>query len=214
MKTAHHVLFALVVLASCSSRSDPHEPLDGGVGSCPQGFANCNVTLVDGCETNVAIDPMNCGGCKVRCPSPQGVIATCVVGKCSAACIEGRADCNGAGADGCEVDSMTDPKNCGGCRVVCDDVANGVGSCRDGECVLDCNRHYADCDLDPATGCEVNLESDTMHCGACEVVCSDIHRTPGCAGGVCGGSCETGWADCDGDDGNGCETSLAAGGCK
>lgn len=45
-----------------------------------------------------------------------------------------------------------------------------------------CPGASADCDHDPANGCEVDLGSDVNHCGACGVVCSGGLS---CAGGVC-----------------------------
>lgn len=45
-------------------------------------------------------------------------------------CTLPRADCDGDAANGCEVDTDTDPMHCGACGAPC-----GIGSCVDGECV-------------------------------------------------------------------------------
>jgi len=34
-------------------------------------------------------------------------------------CVAGFANCNGYAADGCEVNLMTDPSNCGSCGYTC-----------------------------------------------------------------------------------------------
>jgi hypothetical protein len=52
-------------------------------------------------------------------------------------------------------------------------LAHAVSSCtQDGCQVDDCEPYYADCDANPANGCEVALRSDTDHCGACDIACS------------------------------------------
>lgn len=47
---------------------------------CYAGFANCNSRLDDGCEANVANDPLNCGGCGTKCDAAQS--QPCVLGQC------------------------------------------------------------------------------------------------------------------------------------
>jgi hypothetical protein len=43
------------------------DPATGGMGACNAGFADCNNNSVDGCETNIAADVNNCGGCGISC---------------------------------------------------------------------------------------------------------------------------------------------------
>jgi hypothetical protein len=38
-----------------------------GIGSCSPGWADCNMTLGDGCEIDLTADPFNCGTCKKSC---------------------------------------------------------------------------------------------------------------------------------------------------
>jgi hypothetical protein len=45
---------------------------------CVAGFADCDGTLANGCETNIASDVNNCGACGASCP----VNVTCVSGSC------------------------------------------------------------------------------------------------------------------------------------
>ena len=73
-----------------------------------------------------------------------------------------------------------------------------------------CDVDYDDCDGDPVTGCETNLQIDPAHCNDCMGLCPTTGtNTPTCTNGVCGEStCLAGTADCDGNAGNGCETDV------
>src|SRR5262249_46465520 len=56
----------------------------------------------------------------------------------------------------------------------------------------------------------VNLDRDQMNCGTCSTACMGQNITEAtCRGGKCGfGNCLPGFADCDGDPGNGCEHAV------
>ncbi|PKN32099.1 MAG: hypothetical protein CVU63_20515, partial [Deltaproteobacteria bacterium HGW-Deltaproteobacteria-20] len=58
-------------------------------------------------------------------------------------------------------------------------------------------------------GCEVDLDQNTAHCGACNKQCGTANGTASCSDGVCSIQCNSGWGDCDGVNTNGCETNLA-----
>lgn len=71
---------------------------------------------------------------------------------------------------------------------------------------LVCGSDSADCDGDPANGCEVDLLHDRMHCGDCSAAChSDDCQ---CDDGQLLAACDDVHADCDGDPANGCEANL------
>ncbi|UJR82998.1 PQQ-binding-like beta-propeller repeat protein [Sandaracinus amylolyticus] len=56
-----------------------------------------------------------------------------------------------------------------------------------------------------------DTRNDPAHCGACDEACpSRDHASPTCRGSSCSFVCDAGWADCDANATNGCETSLAA----
>jgi hypothetical protein len=75
-------------------------------------------------------------------------------------------------ADGCEVNTSTDPNNCGGCAMACGAIPNGIAGCSGGACrVAECNAPFGDCDGKPANGCEVNISTDPNNCGGCGKVC-------------------------------------------
>lgn len=105
--------------------------LNGSCGIvCNSGFKDCDGNPNNGCETNVNVDPNNCGGCNNVCSSNHAV-AGCSSGSCLVLqCNIGYADCNRSAADGCEVNTMTDAHNCGTCGNAC---ASGH-SCIAGAC--------------------------------------------------------------------------------
>jgi hypothetical protein len=73
-----------------------------------------------------------------------------------------------------------------------------------------CAAGLADCDGNPANGCEVNLTEDANHCGACTTTCQAQANMPGvCVSGTCGSACPVGRFDCDGSATNGCESTTA-----
>jgi hypothetical protein len=67
---------------------------------------------------------------------------------------------------------------------------------------------YADCDGQPANGCEVNTSSETANCGACGNTCGAINGAPYCANSACQIDCAEGFEDCDDDRANGCEKNV------
>jgi hypothetical protein len=70
-----------------------------------------------------------------------------------------------------------------------------------------CNSSTADCNGNPADGCEADL-TQPQTCGSCNHACSLPHvAAPVCNNGVCGvGACVSGFLDCNGDPKDGCET--------
>ncbi|MBO6935036.1 MAG: hypothetical protein JJ863_08670 [Deltaproteobacteria bacterium] len=64
-----------------------------------------------------------------------GAGARCVLSACAA----GRADCDGRTGNGCEVDTTSDPMNCGNCLQAC-----GSGVCTDGVCVPPADSEFPD----------------------------------------------------------------------
>jgi len=177
---------------------------------CDSGFADCNTTPGDGCETDTRGDERNCGACNRACAFPNAA-AVCVAGGCQlGACNAGFRDCDMNATNGCEVDVQTSVTHCGACGARCD-LRNATPSCQSGRCaVLRCDAGFADCDGDPANGCETSTRTPT-HCGACRQVCAPANAAPTCADGTCRIlSCNGTFADCDRDVANGCEVDLAS----
>jgi hypothetical protein len=223
-----------------------------GITGCATGSGNCDSNPANGCETNTRLDSVNCGTCGRACVGTQvcangACQATCATGStlCSGACVDtatnpancgscGRAcaltnatagcaagactlascnagfgNCDGSAANGCEVNTNTDARNCGGCGEVCNST-NGTASCLAGQCRIACAAGFADCNADPDDGCETNLRTSVANCGACGQACSVANGTATCLSGACAvGACAREYANCDGSAANGCEVNTS-----
>lgn len=220
---------ALLLQASCATSEpanvDPDPPLflpdtksptprDYCVQNvCPTPWATCPGGGL--CTTDTSRDLSNCGACGHACPPPppaHHATAVCAGSKCAYACDELSADCNHDHADGCEVFTGNDPKNCGGCGNVC---AEGE-LCWKGAC--GCPSGFVVC----GDECK-NIESDNNNCGSCGTKCvappSDspewkcgpavqpANTAWGCGAGGCHLSCLPRYGDCNSNlCADGCET--------
>ncbi|KAI8471087.1 MAG: hypothetical protein J3K34DRAFT_468555 [Monoraphidium minutum] len=187
------------------------------VASCARGFADCDGQAANGCETDVASDPQNCGGCGAVASALNAASATCDRGvPRPASCSAGFADCDCSTGNGCETDLRVDVLNCGYCKRTVS-YANAAPACVGGVPTLGaCNAGFANCNGNATDGCEVNTNTSVAHCGACGAAVTLPNTVPACAGGVRAiGACNAGFANCDGLVANGCEVNLAtsAGNC-
>ncbi|MDO9017600.1 MAG: hypothetical protein Q7V43_11865 [Myxococcales bacterium] len=179
--------------------------------ACDDGFADCDGNADNGCEVNLRGDVSHCGACRMACMVSGGTPA-CSAGVCGLSmCAAGRGDCDRSAANGCEVDLSTTAAHCGTCGAVCD-LPNATASCAGGRCaVASCAAGFADCNGNPADGCEVNVRADAAHCGGCGMRCAPANAAGACVAGACTiAACTGGAADCDGAAGNGCEVNLAS----
>lgn len=193
--------------------------------TCPEPYATCSDVPSFKCGTNLMNDPKNCGACGVSCEGfdPINMSASCVQGACAFECqvkqeglgvVRVFKNCNGLLDDGCEVDSSSDPDNCG----VCGNKCKAGERCINGKC--GCSGGKLDCG-----GRCIDVRYEDFNCGACGNECKKpadaCNPMPpntkyGCAGSTCGAlKCANGFADCNNDVGNegcasdGCETKLA-----
>lgn len=166
--------------------------------ACADGQASCGGRCVD-----VASDVANCGACGRVCALPRA-IARCVAGQCAIAlCETGFGDCNGRAEDGCDT-FLGSSSHCGRCGVACDTARPFCDEAL-GQCVTGCPPGLARC----AARC-VDTRSDVEHCGGCQQRCQFANGIASCVGGRCAlASCNAGFADCDGNASNGCETPLS-----
>lgn len=185
------------------------------VTGCVDGYVDCNHSPEDGCETDIT-DVENCGACGNRCDLPNAVSAcierVCRVGRC----LSGYADCDPSPTNGCEVNVVTDARNCGYCGHVCSSNG-GLARCVLSRCMPTCNMGRANCehlteDVDN-NGCETDLRFSYQHCGTCSNACSPTrldHTVEAyCMNSRCASlSCQAGWGDCNSNPADGCEGSL------
>jgi hypothetical protein len=202
--------------ANCGSCGTACQAVNGGnvctasacVPSCNAGFGNCDGNVNNGCETNKLSDAQNCGACGTICTTNNASATACANGSCKPTCKAGFGDCDNNGTNGCETNTTSDANNCGSCGMKCN-LPNAVSACSGSGCIIiSCTAGFADCDGNPANGCEVNLTTDPNHCGACPNVCSKTNGTSSCSSGNCGITCNAGFGNCDGSAANGCETNL------
>lgn len=169
------------------------------VGACDVGFADCNATTADGCETDLS-RAVSCGACGAACPamtpvcSPKGPTFQCTSGCPANAPARCGAEC---------VDLLTSVAHCGACATACPAVDNATTSCTLGACSFTCRPGFRAC------GGRCSMLEDPAACGPACLVCPAVpNGRATCNGQACGGVCEPGFADCDGAPANGCEAAL------
>jgi hypothetical protein len=185
---------------------------------CESQWDDCNNSRADGCEQMVATLE-HCGGCDDACAIPNAS-ESCATGSCLVtACDPGWDDCNSDGVS-CETQLGT-IDDCSACNDTCGfananaECANnaGVRSCRFTGCA---SSRYQNCDGMAATGCEVDLQTNPQHCGACNYNCATRGQVDSatCEDSACVFDCANNFLDCDGDPDNGCEYNAAGGICS
>ncbi len=161
-----------------------------GALKCKDSSADCNGDLGtgpdrcggDGCEVESLATDDNCGGCGIKCTKPgEHCIDEGNGPECGVPCARfGKVLCGGE----C-VDLLNDVGNCGACHAGCKPPGPNQGrTCRKGVCEYECAPGFADCNGDPADGCEVNLAIHPANCGACGNSCDLAARQP-CIEGKC-----------------------------
>jgi hypothetical protein len=204
-----------------------------GACGCPNGYTACGTE----CK-KLDSDSENCGACDNFCKAPTDPADpawTCGAGKepahtkwlcetsaCSLQCEPGYGNCNNNFClDGCELNLLTDPENCGACGHKC----NAGQVCDGGSCLCPPGSTYCNGDC-------VDIKRDANNCGSCGRRCpgpsagfpgrigsKPAGGSPTCDDGHCNYVCFPGFADCDLTLTNGCETNVLTnpwhcGGCE
>ncbi|MFO0713046.1 MAG: hypothetical protein U0353_24540 [Sandaracinus sp.] len=131
------------------------------------------------------------------CPALPHMTATCD-GRCRYDCDTDFEDCNTSLADGCEIDTRSDPEHCGSCPNACGTYAHTSTSCVMGSCRYDCASDHASCDA-TLPDCETALGTAAA-CSGCGMTCMGAFAlcdgppyacTSTCASPreICGSSC-------------------------
>lgn len=214
-----------------------------GLTTCAAGLGDCDG---NGTCTDSLTSITNCGACGNSCSAANGT-ATCMnpgsgyqcrIGACTTGGGKEWKDCDGNYFNGCEVDVQSSVNRCGGCLpgdsnagsgVDCNALRNNASlnisaiTCTAGGCrITGCNGSYADCDGNPANGCEVDTSSSTGRCGGClptdanpgagaGVNCSALWPNANaiCSGSVCQfTTCHTNYGNCANGLTDGCESDL------
>jgi len=153
-------------------------------------------------ETTCDTATHQCVGCVIDTDCPSGSI--CISEQCLAGC-SGTQPCQ-PGFTCCGqtcFNVSSDAAHCGDCQTVCDAPPNAGPLCDNGNCTLgQCNAGWADCNLDPADGCEWNTlqdgpclctPGDTQTCYTGAAGTENVGLCKGgistCLGGVAWGSC-------------------------
>lgn len=107
-----------------------------------------------------------------------------------------------------DFDLMAHERHCGRCGHVCPDFAGARPICVAGECAIQCENGFGDCDGEPRTGCETPLDSPS-DCGQCTKECATPHGVPSCFAQICAiETCAPGFGDCNENVSDGCEARL------
>jgi hypothetical protein len=171
--------------------------------TCSMGYHLCTSQ----CLSNSSVS--SCGASCSACGSVVNGTAGCSGTACEiASCLTGYANCDGVFADGCNVDTQTDPANCGGCTKACS-LPNATAGCASSACTIaSCNASYMDCNMMASDGCEVDIKSDNGNCGGCGIKCTGGET---CSGGIC--ACGSGTTLCNSTCTNTMTDNNNCGGC-
>lgn len=122
-------------------------------------------------------DSLTCCAAGATCTS-DGICCASGVSCNDVCCDAGYGCCNGT----C-IDLTNDLNNCGACGNACS-FPHATSVCSNGTFVLTgCAAGFADCDGNPANGCEVEIADDQDNCGACGNVCPP--GAPICLNSLC-----------------------------
>jgi hypothetical protein len=208
-------------------KGDPGTPGSALVGSaCTIPGGGAGIVQMDVAPTGAisfkcqdfSSDPANCGSAGHAIPADGFMHANwaCVAGhEAIANCVAGFGDANTDPVDGCEVNLNTDPANCGSVGTVIPPPGtnHATYACVNGQvAITSCDAHFADANINPADGCEANLNTDPANCGSVGTAIpppGTNHADYACVAGVVTiASCNSFFADVNHSVGDGCEVNL------
>jgi len=120
---------------------------------------DCDGTPDDGFD--LTSNAAHCGMCNRACmlaqATPKCEASTCKVDVCDT----GFGNCDRIDSNGCEVDTKTDPMNCGACNTPCN-FPGAMGTCTNGVCGFTCRPGFIDLNGLPGDGCEYACTFQSM----------------------------------------------------
>jgi hypothetical protein len=197
--------------ASTDADGSAGTTLDGGDASdgevkCTAEQKLCAAKCVPLTSPEYGCAAASCDPCHI-----QHAVAKCSTnGSCMLdSCETGYANCDDVGSNGCEIHLLSNIDHCSGCGKKCI-VAAGTPACTGGVCgVSKCETGKGDCDQQLDNGCETDTTQSLEHCGGCGNACDVPHATPACQASACKvATCNSGWADCNGEADDGCEANT------
>lgn len=134
------------------------------IDSCESGNKSCDNQDATGCETNILTSKTHCGDCNQACDFDNAT-ESCIAGQCTfGECAQGWANCDmNTQSNGCEINTASDPQNCGACFNDCARPGATV-TCQNSACQFTgCQTGFYNLDGDNSNGCEYacNFQSAT-----------------------------------------------------
>ena len=165
--------------------------------------------------TKFCNDSHHCVACLADTDCPAGNVCK-VLSASASLCVPGCTGDDRCGGDGgtmacCGMqctDTGSDTANCGACGMSCK-TPHAQSTCTAGKCGGGkCDPGWGDCNGNAADGCEANLHVDATNCGKCGAKCAFANGVAACADHCYIAACQFGYDDCNGDDSDGCETTV------
>ncbi len=143
--------------------------------------------------------------------SGESSVSGAASGGAAGAAAHACGDADGACPRGCTSAADDDcPKEPGEACGPKDECRTGVcgaeGVCCDSACGNSCYSCKVPAFKGTCTALDYSKSADVKNCGACGALCSTANITAACSGGVCGGTCSAGFANCSPKINDGCET--------
>jgi hypothetical protein len=157
------------------------------VAACDKGYADCNATPGDGCETDLS-KSTSCGSCNAVCGAAAPLCApSAATFQCTNGCTPGAPLACGADC----VDPLSSTNHCGGCNLKCPDVPQSTTTCTAGICGFTCKPNFHACAGRCAT------KTDPTACGPDCIACPvPANGRATCAANACGFTCDPGFTKC------------------
>jgi hypothetical protein len=187
---------------------------DSGAAACPNtaSGAPATITLTNptaaalAMAVSVTTDQATSGGGDFALEAAP--VPACTAGQQGNACnANGQPGLCCSGSCGVASTSNSCLASCNACPT--DPSGHGTALCNgSGKCDIQCVGSYAKCGT---SSCQYDTSSDSNHCGS---GCTSCGTAPqhmvgwGCSNGTCGGSCASGYGDCNNNLSDGCETPL------